>query len=333
LARREPAALQDARQQYATRVAFWTFCQWCFFRQWLRLKSYAHARGIQVIGDAPIFIAYQSAEVWARPDLFELDEDGRALVVAGVPPDYFSPTGQRWGNPLYRWRAHAEEAYAWWVHRVRRTFDLVDIVRIDHFRGFADYWEIPATEPTAIKGRWSDGPGAPLFDAIRASLGHLPIIAEDLGLLSPQVGVLRRQFDLPGMRILHFAFDGHNDNTYLPHNYDANTVVYTGTHDNNTTVGWWLSANDGQRQHVRDYLALKPDDEPDIHWHLIRAACASVADTAIYPMQDVLGLDGQSRMNLPGVGEGYWEWRFTWEQVNPEHAQQLLKLCKLYRRS
>ena len=320
------------RDQSATQVAFWTFCQWCFFRQWHKLKTYANQRGIRVVGDAPIFIAYQSAEVWARPELFELDAEGRALVVAGVPPDYFSPTGQRWGNPLYRWAAHAEEDYAWWVQRVRRTFDLVDIVRIDHFRGFADYWEIPASEPTASHGRWLAGPGAALVEAIRAQLGDLPIIAEDLGLLTPEVTTLRRQFDLPGMRILHFAFGGANDSSYLPHNYDANTVVYTGTHDNNTTKGWWLEASDTERQHVRDYLGLTPQDELEIHWQLITAACASVADTAIHPMQDVLGLDGSSRMNLPGVGEGYWEWRFSWDQVKPVHAQRLVRLGGLYRR-
>ena len=335
LAQREPQALQAARDQFASQIAFWTFCQWCFFRQWHKLKTYANQRGLRIVGDAPIFIAYQSAEVWARPELFELDEQGRALVVAGVPPDYFSPTGQRWGNPLYRWSAHAAENYAWWVQRVRRTFELVDVVRIDHFRGFADYWEIPASEPTAMKGRWLAGPGAALFEAIRAQLGDLPIIAEDLGLLSPQVTTLRRQFDLPGMRILHFAFGGNSDasdNSYLPHNFDANTVVYTGTHDNNTSQGWWLEASDAERQHVRDYLGLIPQDELEIHWQLITAACASVADTAIHPLQDVLGLDGSSRMNLPGVGQGYWEWRFGWDQVKPVHAQRLVGLGGLYGR-
>ncbi len=332
LAQREPLALQAARDQFAPQVAFWAFCQWSFFRQWQKLKTYANQRGIRIVGDAPIFIAYQSAEVWARPELFELDAQGRPLVVAGVPPDYFSPTGQRWGNPLYRWRTHAMEGYAWWVQRVRRTFELVDIVRIDHFRGFADYWEIPASEPTATQGRWLAGPGAALFHAIHAQLGDLPIIAEDLGLLTPEVTTLRHQFDLPGMRILHFAFGGGNDNTYLPHNFDANTVVYTGTHDNNTSKGWWLEASDSERQHVRDYLGLAPHDELDIHWQLITAACASVADTAIHPMQDVLGLDGRSRMNLPGMGEGYWEWRFDWGQVKPVHAQRLVRFCALYRR-
>ena len=338
LAQREPAALQAARQQYATQMAFWIFCQWCFFRQWHALKSYANARGVQIVGDAPIFIAYQSAEVWANPHLFELDTHGRALVVAGVPPDYFSPTGQRWGNPLYRWSAHQADGFQWWIERVRRTFEMVDIVRIDHFRGFADYWEIPAGEPTAIHGRWLTGPGAPLFDSIRAKLGDLPIIAEDLGELTPEVTVLRNQFELPGMRILHFAFGqgGPDDsrNAYLPHNHDANTVVYTGTHDNNTTQGWWAEISDAQRHHVRNYLNLKDeaDTDSDINWLLIRAACASVANTAIHPLQDVLGLDARSRMNLPGVGEGYWEWRFTWGQVEPVHAQRLAELCGVYGR-
>ena len=332
LVQREPQALRAARERYAPNIAFWTFCQWCFFTQWQRLKAHANRRGIRVVGDAPIFIAYHSAEVWARPELFELDARGRASVVAGVPPDYFSATGQRWGNPLYRWPTHAAEGYAWWVNRVRRIFELVDVVRIDHFRGFADYWEIPASEPTAIHGRWVAGPGAALFEAIRAELGDLPIIAEDLGLITPAVTALRQQFKLPGMCILHFAFGGANDNTYLPHNYASNTVVYTGTHDNNTTQGWWGEAPEALRQHVRGYLALQPQDEPAIHWKLIATACASVADTAIHPLQDVLGLGADCRMNMPGVGEGYWEWRFTWAQVTPTHAQRLGQLCDWYQR-
>ena len=216
---------------------------------------------MKIVGDAPIFIAYQSAEVWARQELFELDADGRATVIAGVPPDFFSATGQRWGNPLYRWSAHAAEGYAWWIERVRRIFELVDIVRIDHFRGFAGYWEIPASEPNAIRGRWLPGPGAALFHAIEAALGELPIIAEDLGVITPDVDALRHEFGLPGMRILQFAFgeDGANDNTnaYLPHNYDSNTVVYTGTHDNNTTQGWWAEASPALRQQVLDYLGTR----------------------------------------------------------------------------
>ena len=329
LVRREAAALAQARVQHAEAIGFWKFCQWCFFRQWQALRDYAHGHGIRIVGDAPIFVAYQSADVWARQELFELDPSGRPQVVAGVPPDYFSATGQRWGNPLYRWDAHRAEGFAWWTERVRRTFALVDIVRIDHFRGFAAYWEIPATEPTAVVGRWMPGPGAALFEAIEAALGELPIIAEDLGVITPEVDALRRQFRLPGMRVLHFAFGGGNDNNYLPHNYDANTVVYGGTHDNNTSVGWWAEASEAERAHVRAYLHV---DGHAIAWDLIRAASASVADTAIHPLQDVLELGADCRMNLPGKGEGYWEWRFTWDQVRPEHAQRLRHLGELYRR-
>ncbi len=339
LARRDPAALQQARVQHAAAVAFWTFCQWCFFRQWLALKAYANQRGIKIVGDIPIFIAAQSAEVWARQALFELDAQGRALVVAGVPPDYFSATGQRWGNPLYRWAAHAQDNYAWWVQRIRRCFELVDWVRIDHFRGFVDYWEIPATEPTAMHGQWRLGPGAALFEAIQTSLGDLPIIAEDLGLITPEVVALRQQLNLPGMAILHFAFDGmtpfNHHNAYLPHNVQANTVIYTGTHDNNTTQGWWASLPAQERRNVQAYLGLDDANAPlhwPVHWHLIRAACASVADTAIHPLQDVLGLGADCRMNLPGVGLGYWQWRFTWAQVQPVHAERLAEFCQLYGR-
>ena len=329
LAAREHAALAEARQRHAQRIAFWTFCQWCFYRQWLALKAYANGRGVEIIGDAPIFIAYQSAEVWSRRELFELDARGKPTAVAGVPPDAFSDTGQRWGNPLYRWKAHAKEGYAWWVQRIRRTFELVDIVRIDHFRGFAGYWEIPASEATAVKGRWLPGPGDALFKAIAKALGPLPIIAEDLGVITPDVVALRRKFAFPGMRILQFAFDGGSGNAYLPHNHDVDSVVYTGTHDNDTTIGWWASLSDAQRARVRDYLGT---DGGEIHWDLIRAASASVADTVVHPMQDVLGLGGEHRMNLPGKGEGYWEWRFDWTQVRPEHAQRLEHLTRLFRR-
>jgi 4-alpha-glucanotransferase len=330
LARREPAALAAATARHADDVAFWKFCQWCFFRQWLRLKAYANERGVQIVGDTPIFIAYQSAEVWSRQDLFELDHGGRPTVVAGVPPDFFSATGQRWGNPLYRWRAHAKEHYAWWVERIRRTFELVDIVRIDHFRGFAGYWEIPASEPTAVKGRWLPGPGAPLFKAIANALGPMPIIAEDLGVVTPDVEALRKKFGFPGMRILQFAFGGESDNPFLPHNHQNDTVVYAGTHDNDTTVGWWASATPAERQHASEYLNT---DGAEMHWDLIRAACASVADTAVHAMQDVLGLRTEHRMNFPGKSEGFWEWRFTWAQVTPQHAQRLARLCELYGRN
>jgi len=330
LASREPAALQAAGAAHAARVDFWKFCQWCFFRQWLRLKAYANQRGVEIIGDAPIFIAYQSAEVWARPELFELDKRGKPIAVAGVPPDVFSITGQRWGNPLYRWSAHAKEGYAWWVERIRRTFELVDIVRIDHFRGFAGYWEIPASEPTAVKGQWVPGPGDKLFKAIAKALGPMPIIAEDLGVITPDVVALRKKFAFPGMRILQFAFGDDSANPFLPHNHEVDSVVYTGTHDNDTTQGWWASATETERKYLREYLNT---DGHEIHWDLIRAACASVADTAILPMQDILGLGSEHRMNFPGEREGHWEWRFSWAQVKPEHGERLAHLCRLYGRA
>ena len=329
LARREPQALAAARSAHAERIAFWKFCQWNFYRQWLALKAYANGRGIQIIGDTPIFIAYLSAEVWANQHLFELDAAGRATVVAGVPPDIFAATGQRWGNPLYRWSEHAKDGFAWWVERVRRTFELVDIVRIDHFRGFAGYWEIPASEPTAIKGRWVPGPGAALFEAINQALGPMPIIAEDLGVITPDVDALRKQFGLPGMRILQFAFGGDASDHFLPHNHAPDTVVYTGTHDNDTTAGWWATASDRERHYARGYLATDGHDMP---WTLIRAAMASVADTAVHPLQDVLALPTECRMNYPGQESGWWGWRFQWAQVQPWHCQRLAELVRLYGR-
>ena len=329
LVRRDPSALAAARREHASRIDFWRFCQWCFFSQWHALRAYANRHGVKIVGDAPIFVAWQSADVWAHQRLFELDASGRPRVVAGVPPDYFSATGQRWGNPLYRWAEHQRDGFAWWVDRVRRIFELVDVVRIDHFRGFAACWEICADAPTAVNGRWVPGPGAALFEAVARALGELPIIAEDLGVITPDVTALRKRFGFPGMRVLQFAFGGDSANAYLPHNYEADTVAYTGTHDNDTSLGWWSSADEPLRRHVRDYLAT---DGREIHRDLIRAACASVADAVVHPMQDVLGLGSASRMNTPGLGAGCWEWRFTWSQVRPEHAQGLADLCRLYRR-
>jgi len=329
LARRDPGALERARVELAAEIEFRNFCQWCFFRQWRQLKLYANERGIRIIGDIPIFIAYQSAEVWARRDLFELGPDDLPNVVAGVPPDFFSETGQRWGNPLYRWPAHEQEGYAWWIERMRKTAALVDIVRIDHFRGFAAYWEIPAAELTAIHGRWLPGPGEKLFGVIQAVLGPLPIIAEDLGVVTPDVVLLREKFKLPGMRILQFAFTGETDNPYLPHNFVNNTVVYSGTHDNDTAFGWFESASERERIFACKYLG---SDAVEIHWDLIRAASQSVADVAIYPFQDILGLGSEHRMNLPGKHSGYWEWRFSWEQVDASHAERLYEITAVHGR-
>ena len=330
LASRQPAALSAARAQHAERIHFWQFCQWAFFRQWLALKAYANEQGVQIIGDAPIFIAHQSAEVWSHQWLFELGPDGRPTAVAGVPPDFFSETGQRWGNPLYRWSEHAKDGYAWWVERVRRSFELLDIVRIDHFRGFAGYWEIPASEPNAVKGRWLPGPGEPLFKAIAMALGPVPIIAEDLGVITPDVEALRKKFGFPGMRILQFAFAGDASDRFLPHNHEPDTVVYTGTHDNDTVAGWWATATDHERHFARGYLATDGHDMP---WTMIRAAMASVADTAVHPMQDVLALPTESRMNFPGQSSGWWVWRFQWNQVHPWHAGRLAELVRLYGRA
>ncbi len=336
-AQRKPKALREAQATHAEECDFWKFCQWRFFRQWHALKDYANGRGVELIGDIPIFVSAHSADVWANPKLFDLDAGGRPRVVAGVPPDYFSATGQRWGNPLYCWAAHEQEGYRWWTERLRATLSLCDRVRIDHFRGFESYWEIPADAETAVGGQWSPGPGKAIFDALHQALGKTAtnralarrIIAEDLGLITREVEALRKSVGLPGMRILQFAFDGHIDNPYLPHNFEVNTVVYTGTHDNDTTRGWWQGLDAATQDTVRRYLGVPGEA---IEWDMIRAASASVAAVAIIPMQDVLGLDSGSRMNRPGMPEGSWEWRFSWAQVAPWHAERLAELTRLYGR-
>jgi 4-alpha-glucanotransferase len=336
LAQRKPRALGDAAVSLADECNFWRFCQWCFYSQWSALKDYANSRGIEIVGDMPIFVSPHSADVWANQHLFDLDDKGLPRVVAGVPPDYFSATGQHWGNPLYNWPAHEIEGYRWWIERMRTTNALCDIVRIDHFRGFESYWEIPADAETAVNGQWKKGPGAALFTALSNALGEqqdkkgaLKIIAEDLGIITPEVTALREKIGLPGMRILQFAFDGHADNLYLPHNYDANTVVYTGTHDNDTTLGWWNSLAAHDQDYVRRYLGISGSS---IQWDLIRTASASVASLSIIPMQDILGLDSAHRMNQPSVAEGSWEWRFSWSQVAPWHAEHLAELTRLHGR-
>ncbi len=323
LANRDPQALLLLDAACAEKINFWKFCQWCFARQWIQLKHYANERGVKLIGDVPIFVAYQSADVWAHRDLFELDEAGYPTVVAGVPPDYFSETGQLWGNPLYRWARHEETGYLWWIKRLQVALDNFDQVRIDHFRGFAAYWEVPASEKTAMNGRWMPGPGEKLFAAFASAFPDLPIIAEDLGLITPDVVALRDQFDLPGMRILQFAFGEDRENPFLPHNYIANTVAYTGTHDNDTMTGWWRAASDKEKNFVREYIGHQTMDVP---WDMMRILAASVAMTVIFPMQDVLCLSGDHRMNYPGSPEKNWEWRFTWQQVQP---WQTLKLAKM----
>ncbi|MFP4058634.1 MAG: 4-alpha-glucanotransferase [Candidatus Brocadiia bacterium] len=329
LASRQPQALQAWRQRLDEAVFRHRYAQFQFFRQWADVRSYANARGIRLVGDLPIFVAYDSAEVWAHPELFHLDERLQPTVVAGVPPDYFSPTGQLWGNPLYRWDAMAERGYAWWVDRVRQTLRTVDLLRLDHFRGFAAYWEIPAGETTAENGRWMKGPGAAFFEALEEALGELPLIAEDLGLITPDVEALRRRFDLPGMAVLQFAFATDATNTYLPHNLEPDRLVYTGTHDNDTTVGWHASLSREERDHVRRYLG--PVDEP-VHWALIRTAYRSVAGVAMAPLQDLLGLGSEGRMNAPGEPRGNWSWRFRPDDLRPELAEKLRDLAVTYGR-
>jgi 4-alpha-glucanotransferase len=286
-------------------------------------------RDVTILCDLPIFVAYDSADTWAAQELFHLDSVGQPTVVAGVPPDYFSITGQRWGNPLYRWKKHAKRGFSWWVERVRRNLELVDWLRIDHFRGFEAYWEIPASEPTAVAGAWVEGPGQALFDALRAELGSLPIVAEDLGVITPAVERLRDRNGLPGMKVLQFAFASDADDPYLPHNYPVDAIVYTGTHDNDTTTGWYETAPEVERDLVRRYLAC---DGSRIAHDLWRVAQASVAHTAIAPLQDLLALGAEGRMNTPGAASGNWGWRFAWDDLPAWLAPQMRETALLFGR-
>ena len=329
IAHREPAALLVWREKLATEVERHKYLQYLFFEQWSRLRSYAAQRGVRIVGDIPIFVAHDSADVWSHPELFALDKDGNPLVVAGVPPDYFSATGQLWGNPHYDWERIAATGFAWWIERFRSTLELVDIVRIDHFRGFEAYWEVPASEKTAVIGRWVKGPGADLFSAVEKALGKLPIIAEDLGLITPPVIELRDRFDLPGMRILQFGFSSDGQDPFLPHNYVRNCVVYTGTHDNDTALGWFRSAPEKERQAALAYLG---SDGSGFSWDLIRWLFASVADTAVVPLQDVLGLGTEARMNYPSRLGGNWSWRFDAKALTPEIRARLRQMAVSYGR-
>jgi 4-alpha-glucanotransferase len=325
---REVAALREARTAHARRISRYSFYQFLFFRQWKVVRAYAHEKGLQIIGDIPIFVAYDSSDVWAHPDLFHLDPNGKPTVVAGVPPDYFSPTGQLWGNPLYKWDVHKASGYAWWLERIRATLKLVDILRIDHFRGFAGYWEIPAGNPTAEIGHWVAGPGADFFKAVQANLGSLPILAEDLGVITPDVVALRDRFDLPGMKILQFAFSD-PDNPFLPHSYPRNCAVYTGTHDNDTTRGWYASAPEKEKDFARRYLQV---DGSQIAWDLIRAAWSSVAVFALAPLQDLLELGTEARMNYPSHLGGNWDWRMSGKALSWELQGEIKELNWLYQR-
>jgi 4-alpha-glucanotransferase len=342
IALREPEALEHWTRTLSDEIRCWKFWQFLFFKQWKALKQYCHARGIQIMGDIPIFVARDSADVWSHSQLFHLDERGNPTVVAGVPPDYFSATGQLWGNPLYRWDVMAASGYDWWVQRFRAALELVDLLRIDHFRGFEAYWEVPGHETTAINGRWVSGPGAELFEAVRQTLGDLPIVAENLGLITPEVEALRQKLGFPGMAVLQFAFgSGTPDSEFLPHNYSRNLLVYTGTHDNDTTVGWWNSTgvNDStrrpedvqkEREFVLKYLDVNGNE---IHWAFIRAVLASVANLAIVPLQDVMGLGSDARMNLPARPSGNWQWRYVPEMLTASMEQRLREFTILYGRA
>ena len=330
LQRRNIDACCRYSEKLGTLVGEQKYMQWQFSRQWQSLKAYANDHGISVFGDMPIFVAYDSADVWCNQHFFQLDLQGKPHVVAGVPPDYFSKTGQRWGNPLYDWARMAEDNYNWWVSRLRGDLGLYDLVRIDHFRGFEAYWEIPAREKTAVKGQWVKGPGESFFRSVNNALGRLPLIAEDLGVITPEVESLRDLFGLPGMKILQFAFDSGADNPYLPHNYTTQSVVYTGTHDNDTTSGWFSKLPPKQQQRVCAYLRCNPED---IAWEMIRAALSSVSQYAILPMQDLLGLDTAARMNVPGVPGGNWGWRTSCKAFSADLSQRLGEMSRNYNRA
>ena len=334
IARRTPRALANWRSRLSTQIQEQQYYQYQFFKQWNSVKAYANSKGIQVIGDIPIFVAFDSADAWANKDLFYFDDRGNPTVIAGVPPDYFSPTGQRWGNPLYRWDVMAKRGYAWWIERVRASRQLFDYIRIDHFRGFESYWEVPASEQTAEKGQWVKGPGKALFDALKAALGDLPIIAEDLGVITPEVEALRDSLGFPGMRILQFAFVADTASNFLPHNYIHNTVAYIGSHDNDTTVGWYTKLDAKTRQEVLDYIGVDEDfvTRAGVHWVMIRLLLSSVANTAIVTLQDLLGLGDAARMNYPGRPDGNWSWRFKFEDLTPAMKQKLSNLTQTYGR-
>ena len=341
IATRQPQALASWQTRLADDIALQKYAQYQFFKQWSDLKAYGHERGIKMMGDIPIFVAHDSADVWAYPELFHLDADGNPSAQAGVPPDYFSATGQLWGNPLYAWNVMAQTGYAWWIERFRAALRVVDIIRLDHFRGFEAYFEIPAGEKTAVNGRWVKGPGAELFEAVQKALGDLPIVAETLGVITPEVIALRDRFGFPGMAILQFAFGNDPQGPdFKPHNYPRNFAVYTGTHDNDTTVGWWTSSGAGdstrteeniraERECARKYLGM---NGKEINWVMIRTLLASVADLAIIPLQDVLGLGSEARMNLPARPSGNWRWRFQAGQLTPKLAERLREMVEVYER-
>lgn len=324
-------ALNEVSTAYADELRLVAFEQFVFFQQWLAIKDYANQRGVELFGDIPLFVAHDSADVWAHRKLFKLTADGHSQVIAGVPPDYFSETGQRWGNPLYDWAAISESDFQWWVQRLSTQFELFDLLRIDHFRGLEAYWEIPAEHETAMNGYWVKGPGRAFFDAIEKSFGDaLPLVAEDLGFITDEVHELRLGAELPGMKILQFAFDSDAHNPYLPHHHEIQSVVYTGTHDNDTTLGWYQGLSDEVKIKVQAYYGEPAESLP---WLLIRSAFASVSCLAIVPMQDLMALDSRHRMNVPGTAEGNWGWRFDWQDVDQRQIKtKILSYVELYAR-
>jgi 4-alpha-glucanotransferase len=326
---REPEALALARARLTDLMTTLRFEQYLFYTQWMNLKRYANERGVLLFGDVPIFVAHDSAEVWSHREIFDLLENGQPRVVAGVPPDYFSATGQRWGNPLYRWDKMEARGFDFWIERLKTQSTLFDFVRIDHFRGFEAYWEIPASEETAINGVWIKAPGEKLFDRLYETLPDLALVAEDLGVITPEVDALRRKQGLPGMKILQFAFSGGTDNPYLPFHHGKDCVVYTGTHDNDTTLGWYNSLDDAVREYVDEYLGRSREDMP---WPLIRAALASRARLAMLPMQDILSLGAEHRMNTPGTSGDNWTWRFSWDDIEKDLAGRLRSRILMYGR-
>jgi 4-alpha-glucanotransferase len=327
IARRDAKTISKLQADLAPQLEQERFLQFAFFEQWCALRSYCSQRRIRVIGDVAIFVSYDSADVWTHPELFRLNEDLSPSVVAGVPPDAFSENGQRWGNPLYDWEALHATKYDWWIKRMRWAIDTCDIVRLDHFRGFEAYWEIPADEPTAVHGHWVNGPNDTFFHALRQSLGKLPFIAEDLGYITPEVHELRKRLGIPGMKILQFGFGNRGAHVYLPHRYERDSVVYTGTHDNDTTLGWWEnSASEEEREAAAAYLGIGTEG---VHWDFIRAAMASVANLCVIPMQDVLGLGSDARMNVPSQPTGSWSWRLRPGSLTPELANKLATLVEL----
>lgn len=341
LANREEQALTRVRENLAVEINAHKFYQFLFFTQWSSVKSQCHDRGISIIGDVPIFVAHDSVDVWAHPELFKLDDSKNPRVVAGVPPDFFSKTGQLWGNPIYDWERMRHEGFAWWVARIRAMFGIVDVIRLDHFRGFAAAWEVPFGSETAEHGEWVNSPGRQLFGTLRHVLGDLPIIAEDLGLITSDVEALRDEFGFPGMRILQFAFGGGADNIHLPHRHINNSVVYTGTHDNDTSRGWFASLTvrkiteaNAHLARTREYcLKYLNSKGKEIEWDMIRAALASVSDLAVMPMQDVLGLGSEGRMNLPATKGGNWTWRFRPGVLTEKLSSRLRELSEVYGRT